>query len=71
VFTIRFQHKNYINEVLSCTWHGCEVPGMILLCDLKGATQRDCSKDMSVHVSVCINYDFSPLLPDVWKLWCW
>jgi len=32
------------------TWCGCEVPGMILLHNLKGAMRLDRSKDMSVHV---------------------
>jgi hypothetical protein len=48
---------------------GYEVPGMILLCDLKGAMQLDHSKDMSVHVSVCTSYDLNTLMPIVWKLW--
>jgi len=41
---------------------------MILLCDLKGAMQLGCSKDMSVHVSTCTCYDFNTLMPVVWKL---
>jgi len=32
----------------SNTWHDHEVPGMILLCDLKEDMQLDHSKDMSV-----------------------
>jgi hypothetical protein len=36
-----------------------EVTGMILLRYLKGATQRDRSKDMSVHVSTCADHDFN------------
>jgi len=28
------------------------------------------SKDMSVHVSTCTNYDFNTLTPVVRKLWC-
>jgi len=44
-----------------------EVPGMILLCGLKGAMQRDSNKDMSLHVSTWTRYDFNALIPDVWK----
>jgi len=28
------------------------------------------SKDMSVHVSTCISYDFNALMPVVQKFWC-
>jgi hypothetical protein len=35
---------------------------MILLTDLEGAMQLDRSKDMSVHVSTCIGYDFNALM---------
>jgi hypothetical protein len=38
---------------------GCEVPGMILLHDLKGVMQLDHSNVMSVHVSTCTSYDFN------------
>jgi hypothetical protein len=48
---------------------GYEVPGMVLLRDLNGATRLGRSKDVSVHVSTCIHYDFSTLTPVVWKLW--
>jgi hypothetical protein len=47
---------------------GCEVTGMILLSDLKGAMRLDRSKDMSMHVSTCTSYDFNALTPVVWKL---
>jgi hypothetical protein len=53
----------------SCTWCGYEVPGMILLRDFKAAMPLDRIKDMSVHVSTCISYDFNALTPVVWKLW--
>jgi len=46
-----------------------EIPGMILLCNLEGAMQFDCSKDMSVHVSTCTSYDFNVLIPVTRKLW--
>jgi len=29
----------------------------------------DHSKDVSVHVSTCISYNFNALTPVVWKLW--
>jgi hypothetical protein len=51
------------------TWCGYEVPGIILLHNLKGALLLDCSKDISVHVSACTSYDFSALMPVVWHLW--
>jgi len=47
---------NLFLNLISCDIHvryGCEVPGMILLFELKGAMQFDHSKDMSVHVSAC------------------
>jgi hypothetical protein len=47
---------------------GYEVPGIILLRDLKGTMQADDSKDMSVHVSACTFYDFNTLTQVVWKL---
>jgi hypothetical protein len=50
----------------SCAY---DVPGMILLHDLKGTMRLDRSKDMSVHVSTCTSYDFNTLTPVVWKLW--
>jgi len=33
--------------------------------------QVDHSKDMTVHVSTCISYDFNTLTPVVWKFWHW
>jgi len=48
---------------------GYEVPGMILLRDLKGTVRFERSKDMSMHVSTCISYDFNALMLAVWKLW--
>jgi hypothetical protein len=53
----------------SNAWCGYEVPGTILLRDLKGAMRLGSSKDMSVHVSTCISYDLNALTPIVWKLW--
>jgi hypothetical protein len=44
---------------------GYEVPGMILLRDLKGAMRLDRSKDMSMRVSTCTNYYFNALTPVV------
>jgi len=54
---------------LQCTWFDYEVPGMILLCYLKGAMRLDRNEDISVHVSTCISYDFSAFMTVVWKLW--
>jgi hypothetical protein len=34
---------------------------MVLLYDLKGTMQLDCSKDMSVHMSTCTSYNFGAL----------
>jgi hypothetical protein len=41
------------------------VLGMILLHDLKGVAQFDCTKNMSVHVSISTSYDFDTLMPVV------
>jgi len=41
---------------------------MILLCNLEGAMQLDHSKNVSVHISACVSYDFNALTPVVWKL---
>jgi hypothetical protein len=46
-----------------------EAPGMILLCNSRGAMWLDCSKNMCVHVSTCTSYDFNSRMPVVWKLW--
>jgi hypothetical protein len=48
---------------------GYEVPGMVLLRDLKGAMRLDRSRDMSVYVSTCTGYDSSLWTPVVWELW--
>jgi hypothetical protein len=40
-----------------------EVPGMVLLRGLHR------SKDISVHVSTCKNYDLNALTTVMWKLW--
>jgi hypothetical protein len=48
---------------------GYEVTGMILSLYLKGVMHLYRSKDTSVHVSTCANYDFNALTPVVWKLW--
>jgi hypothetical protein len=62
-----------INRSWECTEENTlcsyEVPGMVLLRDLMGAKRLDCSKNMSVHVSAFIIYDFKALTPLVWKLW--
>jgi len=50
-------------------WYDYEVHEMILLSDFKGAMQIDHSKDKSMHVSTCNNYNFNTLTPVVWKLW--
>jgi len=41
------------------TWCGYEVPGTILLRNVKTAMQRKRSKDMSVHASTCTSYDLA------------
>jgi hypothetical protein len=46
-----------------------DVPGMILLLDLKGAVRLDRSKHTSVRVSFCTIYDLNMLTPVVWMLW--
>jgi len=48
-----------------------EISRMILLCDFKGAMQRDHNKDMSVHVSTCTSYNWNALMPVLWRMWCW
>jgi len=50
------------------TWCGYDVPGMVLLCDLKVAMRIDRSKDMSVYVSVCISYSSNTVTLVVWKM---
>jgi hypothetical protein len=50
------------------TWCDYDVPGMILLLDLKGAMRLDHSEDMSVRVSPCTDYDLNALTPVMWKL---
>jgi len=55
----------------SCVQSDYEVPGMVLLCYLKGVVRLDRSKDMSVHVSTCTSYDLNAFKPVVWKLWRW
>jgi hypothetical protein len=44
------------------TWCGCEVPGMILLHDLKGDVRRYHSKDIPAPASACTSYDFMTLM---------
>jgi hypothetical protein len=51
------------------TWCDYEVPGMILLRDLKGAMQLDCNKDMYMHVLARNSCDVNALTLVVWKLW--
>jgi hypothetical protein len=68
-FTVIIKSHTRAFRLLQCTWCGREVPGMILLRDLKGAMRLDHSKDMSVHVSTCTSYDFNALTSVVWKLW--
>jgi hypothetical protein len=41
------------------TWCAYEVPGIILMCDLKGAMQFDHSKYIPTHFSTFIHYDFN------------
>jgi len=60
---------SYHSKTVFSTWCGYEVPGMVLLHDLKGAMQLDCSKDVFVHVSTYTISDFNALTPVVWKLW--
>jgi hypothetical protein len=47
---------------------GYEVPGMILLHNVKGAMQHDHNKDTSMHVSTYTSHDFNALMPVVWNL---
>jgi hypothetical protein len=61
-----FHVMHFVQRPHTC---GHEVPRRILLCYLKGAMRLDRRKDMSMHVSTCISYDFKPLKPVVWKLW--
>jgi hypothetical protein len=51
--TMKKQNKHATSRVFKMC--GYEVPGMILLRDLKVAVQLDHSKDMSMHVSTCTN----------------
>jgi hypothetical protein len=37
-------------------WCGYQVPGVMLLRDVNGTMRLDRSKDMTVHVSICITY---------------
>jgi hypothetical protein len=46
---------------------GYEVPGLILLRDLKGAMRLHRSKGMSVHISTCLSHGFNALTPAVYK----
>jgi hypothetical protein len=55
--------------ILLDTCCGYDVPGMFLLRDLKGSMRLDRSKNMSVHISICVSYDFNTLTPVVWELW--
>jgi hypothetical protein len=49
---------------------GYEFPGTMLLHVLKGTTGLDHrSRDTSLHVSTCTNYDFKALTKVIWKLW--
>jgi hypothetical protein len=68
IFHIYGTGRHHLKPDMANTWCDYEAPGMILLCDLKGAIQLDCSENMSVHVSTCTTYDFSALMPVVWKL---
>jgi hypothetical protein len=47
---------------------GNEFPGMILLCDFKGAIRLDHSKYLSVLVSTCASYNLNASIRVVWKL---
>jgi len=58
-------------EVFDVIQYGYKAPGMILLCNSLGAMWLECSKDVSVHVSTCTNYDFNAPMPVVQKLWHW
>jgi hypothetical protein len=53
------------------TWCGYEVPGIVLLPELKGDMRLDRSNDISVYVSTCTAYDLNTSTPFVWKLWRW
>jgi len=44
------------------TWCGYEVPEIISLREIQGATRLDRSKYTSVHVSICVSSNFNTLL---------
>jgi hypothetical protein len=67
-YLIKKNNTGSIRRACQCTWRDYEVPGVILLSNLKGAMKRDPSEDVSVHVSTCTSYDFNALTPVVWKL---
>jgi hypothetical protein len=49
------QHKHWsvsVHIVILSTWCGCEISGMILLCDLKEAMQLDHGKDVCACFSL-------------------
>jgi hypothetical protein len=48
---------------------GYDVPGMILSRNLMGAMRLDHGKNMAIHVSTCLSYNFNALTTVVWKLW--
>jgi len=43
-------------------WYGYEVSILLSLCNLKGAMQFNCTKDMSMHVLTCSSYNFNTLM---------
>jgi len=47
------------------TGRGYEVPGIILVLNLKGAMRPVRSQAMSLPVSACTDYDFNTLTPVV------
>jgi len=51
--------------------YGYEVPGTILLRDLKGAMRLHRNRNMTMHITFCNTYDLNALTPVVWDLWRW
>jgi hypothetical protein len=47
---------------------GYDIPGMILLRNLQGATRLNLTISILVPVSTCTMYDFNALTPAMWKL---
>jgi len=57
------RHVKEQRTILENIWYSYEVTGMILLRDLHGIMRLHRRRDMSVHVSTYISYDFNALIP--------